>query len=116
MKSAVLGYIGKVISSLLLQDDMLSICFSDGTKLEIFDSKQDCYEHRYMRTDDDLSEVKGGVLYDIELRDVVYDENHYEAHEIQFLVIKTSKGEIVIASHNEHNGCYGGFSIEFRDA
>lgn len=116
MKNAVLGYIGKVISSLSLQDDILTIRFADGTGVEIFDDKQNCCEHRYMHTDDDLSGVKGGVLYDIELRDVVYDENDCEAHEIQFLVVKTSEGEVVVSSHNEHNGYYGGFSIEFRDA
>ena len=116
MKNAVLGYIGKVISSLSLQDDTLTIRFTDGTGVEVYDNGQSCCEHRYMHTDDDLSGVNGGVLYDIELRDVTCDESDWEVHEIQFLVVKTSKGEIVMSSHNEHNGYYGGFSIEFRDA
>ena len=35
-------------------------------------------------------------------------------HEVQFLALVTSKGEVVFSSHNEHNGYYGGFSIAAR--
>ena len=34
-----------------------------------------------------------------------------EKHEVQFLEIKTDRGVLTMANHNEHNGWYGGFWI-----
>lgn len=117
MNNAVAGYLGKVISAMSLQDDSLTIRFADGMGLNIYDEGQQCCECRYMDTDDDLSEVIGGVLFDVEIRDVDdYIEGEYgDVTDIQFLVVKTSKGEVVVSSYNEHNGYYGGFDIVFRE-
>ena len=41
-------------------------------------------------------------------------EHNEDCHEVQFLEVKTSKGSFTMSSHNEHNGYYGGFSIEVR--
>ena len=35
-------------------------------------------------------------------------------HEVAFLGIYTTKGVIVCQTHNEHNGYYGGFSLDAR--
>ena len=50
----------------------------------------------------------------IELRDApnVEDDEYGNVHEVQFLVVTTSKGAFTIETHNEHNGYYGGFFIE----
>ena len=113
MKNMVTRYSGKLISAVALQDDALTIRFADGTGLVLRDDGQDCCETRYMDSDDDLSEIVGGVLYGVEVRDVSQDiearDDFY--HEIQFLVVKTSKGDLTVCTHNEHNGYYGGFSI-----
>ena len=111
-KAIINGHFGKIITRIEMSDDTLIIRFGDGTGLKLFDDGQSCCEHRYMHTDDELSGVVGGRLYGIEVRDApdVVDE-HGEDHEVQFLVVKTSKGECVVSNHNEHNGYYGGFCI-----
>lgn len=108
--------IGKTITGLALKDDSLKFEFSDGTKMSVFDDGQSCCEKRYMVTADDLSTYVGGVLLDMEIKDApdMVDPDG-EAHEVQFLDVKTSKGVFQMASHNEHNGYYGGFAIRCRE-
>nr|WP_152613166.1 hypothetical protein [Inquilinus limosus] len=65
-----------------------------------------------MTCDDDLKPIIGATLLGWEIRDVTYDGDDYDVHEIQFLVVNTSQGSFTVANHNEHNGYYGGFSIE----
>ncbi len=108
---AIASSIGKRIEQLSLEDDLL-FTFTDGTKLKISDDRQSCCERRYMRTDDILPEFIGADFLGTDLKDSTYtDEEYGDVHEIQFLEIKTSKGVFIIASHNEHNGYYGGFNI-----
>lgn len=103
---------GKTISSLKLgADDALHFVFTDGSKLKISDDGQSCCEHRYMRTDDDLSEFIGAKLLDAEIKEAPNVVNEYEEHEVQFLEVKTDRGVFTMASHNEHNGYYGGFYV-----
>lgn len=107
--------IGKRIASLTLnENDELVVLFCDGYELRICDNGQSCCESRYMRTDDNLNDYVGGTFDDAGLRDApdVQSPDGYGSHEVQFLVIKTSRGQFVMSSHNEHNGYYGGFSIE----
>ena len=110
--AAFTGALGKTISGLRLgEDDALHFEFSDGTKIKLFDDDQACCELRYMRTDDDLAAFIGAVLEDAEIKDAPDAEEEYGTHEVQFLEVKTSKGVFTMASHNEHNGYYGGFCI-----
>ncbi len=37
--------------------------------------------------------------------------DEYGEHEVSFLEIETNKGQISVASHNEHNGYYGGICL-----
>lgn len=110
---------GKVIAALTLVDDCLDCTFTDGTKIRFSDNGQSCCESRYMRTDDTLSEYIGALFLDAEIRDVPEapedtDDNTYY-HEVQFLLLHTSKGDVTLASHNEHNGYYGGFYLNVTE-
>lgn len=94
------------------ESNKLMFEFKDGANLAIRDDGQSCCEYRYMKTDDNLSEFKGAVFLGIEIKDAPCPEDEYgETHEIQFLDIKTDKGNFQMANHNEHNGYYGGFWI-----
>lgn len=104
--------IGKTITALTLEDNELRFAFGDGSKMRIRDDGQMCCENRYMRTDDDLTYFVGARLMGHELRQAPKQENDDgEYNEVQFLVIKTDRGEFVMSSHNEHNGYYGGICI-----
>jgi hypothetical protein len=84
----------------------------DGTKIGFTDNGQDCCEVRYMSTDDDLSYHVGATLLGFEIKNAPNLEDESGEHEVQFLEIKTSKGVISCANHNEHNGYYGGFYVQ----
>jgi hypothetical protein len=94
--------------------DTLKLVFDDASMLTVFDAGQSCCESRYMRTDDKFEDFIGAKLLDIELKQAPDIEAGYDTHEVQFLELMTSKGALTMASHNEHNGYYGGFAIELR--
>jgi hypothetical protein len=107
--------VGKTITALSLgDDDALHFTFDDGSRMKLFDDGQSCCEERYMCTDDKLCDYIGSKLLGAEIKDApsIYDK--YGDHEVQFLEIQTSKGVLTMASHNEHNGYYGGFLIVAR--
>ena len=109
---AVQAAMGKTITALSLTDDQLRFEFEDGSRLRLQDSGQSCCEHRYMQTDDDLPYYIGAKFVGAEVRDGGSTESEYgDTHEIQFLVVTTDRGTFSMASHNEHNGYYGGFWI-----
>jgi hypothetical protein len=105
--------IGKRISSLKLDEDALHFTFEDGSKLKLFDDGQTCCEHRYMTSDDDLQSFVGSELVSAEIRDAPAPppDECGECHEVEFLVVSTSKGRFTVETHNEHNGYYGGFLV-----
>lgn len=108
---------GKTISSITMlpdahEDGSVMFEFSDGASLELYDTARSCCESRYMSTDDKLTDYIGAKLRDLELRDVdCADNDDGDVHEVQFLVAITDKGNITFATHNKHNGYYGGFCI-----
>lgn len=104
--------IGKRIAELSLIDDVLYFEFHDGSRIKIFDDGQSCCELRYMHTDDNLSDYLGARLIGVEIKKGPTMEDDWGgAHEVQFLEVQTSSGSFTLASHNEHNGYYGGFWI-----
>ncbi len=106
--------IGKTISALSLgDDDALHFVFEDGSKLKLSDEGQSCCETRYMRTDDVLADFVGSKLLGAEIKEApgISDTEAYMEHEVQFLEVQTDCGVFTMASHNEHNGYYGGFCI-----
>ena len=103
----------KTIESLSLNDNVLRFTFTDGSKLRVYDNGQSCCESRYMQTDDTLGDFVGANLLGVEVRETVGGSGeHEEEHEVQFLIVATSKGSFTAANYNDHNGYYGGFSIE----
>lgn len=110
---ALTGAIGKRITALKLgDDDALHFEFADGSRMKLSDEGQSCCEARYMQTDDDLESFVGAVLLGAETKDAPDVEDELGgAHEVQFLEVKTDRGSFTMASHNEHNGYYGGFCV-----
>jgi hypothetical protein len=106
--------LNKKIVKAVLENDVLELNFEDNTRLQFWDDGQSCCESRYMRTDDDLNDLVGGIFLGAELKEAPEVETQYDVHEVQFLEVKTDKGSIVMSSHNEHNGYYGGFAIICR--
>lgn len=106
---------GKKIRAIKLDDNDLQITFEDGSGIAIFDNGQSCCETRYMRTDDNLDYYIGAEFRDMELRESPVVQEKYGEHEVQFLLVNTSKGTFTMSNHNEHNGYYGGFSIEVKE-
>lgn len=109
---ATASAIGKQIASVELADDALRFSFTDGSKLTLRDAGQSCCEKRYMRTDDDLPYFVGATLLGAETRDAPSEDAEYDSHEVEFLVVTTSRGVFTMSSHNEHNGYYGGFYVQ----
>ena len=107
------GAIGKIIAALQLgDDDALHFEFSDGSKLKLFDDGQSCCEKRYMRTDDNLDDYVGARMLGAEIKEAPNESGgEFYEHEVQFLEVQTDRGVFTMASHNEHDGYYGGFSI-----
>ena len=104
---------GQVIESVRLVDDELRIRFVGGDSLKVSDEGQSCCESRYMKTDYNLEDFAGATLQSMELKEAPRNESEDgDCHEVQFLEVTTSAGEFVMSSHNDHNGYYGGFSIE----
>lgn len=110
-REALRSAIGKAIRSVALVNDKLSFVFTDNSRLHLWDAGQSCCESRYMVCDDDLSTFVGAVLLGVDTKDAPSVEDKYGEHEVQFLEVQTSAGPITVATHNEHNGYYGGFSI-----
>jgi hypothetical protein len=91
----------------------LVITFADNSKIEISDYGQDCCEHRYMTTDDDIKDLIGGVLIKIESKGFSHciDDKYDDYHEVYFVEVATNKTSITLCTHNIHNGYYGGFDL-----
>lgn len=106
--------IGKEITALNLNEQRLLFTFADGSKIKLFDAGRGYCAERYMRSDDNIQYFVGSSLIKAEIQDgpITSPEDNSEVHEIQFLIITTSKGVFTIANHNEHNGNYGGFAIQ----
>jgi len=109
-------YYGRKIKTASLVDNKLVIEFTGkhetGKIIHVYDNGQSCCESRYMTTDDNLSDLRGGKLTEIKLKYAEDETGEYgDVHEICFLEVSTDKGSVVFANHNEHNGYYGGFGL-----
>lgn len=102
--------IGKEILFISLQDDQLTMYFTDGTGIAIYDDGQQCCEYRYTSTDDDLQYHVGAKFIGIELKDGGV-EDLGDVEEIQFLDLRTTNGVFQLVNHNNHNGYYSGFGV-----
>lgn len=83
--------------------------------VRITDAGQSCCEDRYMTCDDKMEDHVGATLLNIETRQMpipVLEGGDGDVHDIEYLVVTTTAGELVIVNHNEHNGYYGGIDVE----
>lgn len=103
--------VGKTITEVKMENDNLYLNFSDHSGIVLYDDGQSCCESRYMTTDDKLEDFVGATLVGGEIREAPDVVDDYAYHEVQFLLITTSKGVFTLETHNEHNGYYGGFAI-----
>jgi len=114
-RAAIESVSGKTIRKvemLDIGDGALVLAFDNAT-LTIEDDGRSCCENRYMTTDDELADFVGAEFRGVELRDGPELMTKYgEPHEQQFLYVNTSIGTLVVTTHNEHNGYYGGFWIK----
>lgn len=110
-------YYGKKIIKAEMVNDKLNIDFEDNTKISIWDDGQSCCESRYMTCDDVLSDIVGKTLIEIKVKESepIAVEEGYEVHEIAFLEVATNDCSITLATHNEHNGYYGGFGLTITE-
>lgn len=108
-------YYGKTIRKAELVDDKFNIEFEDGIKIQISDEGQSCCESRYLTCDDNLNELVGQKLVRIEVKEATEREHEWATHEICFLEIQGDKSSITFATHNEHNGYYGGFGLSIDE-
>lgn len=123
-KQAILSGIGEIIYSIKLEQynkflessTALVIKFKNRKGLKVRDEGQSCCEARYMVCDDDLERFKDATLLDIYLQSAPTKVDEYgDSHEIDFLVVKTSKGTLKVSNHNDHNGYYSGFDIRITE-
>lgn len=109
--NALADSLNKKITALSLDVDVLRFVFEDGSKMNLFDGGHQCCETRYMTTDDKLSYFIGAKLLDVEVMPAEPIWSADENHEVAFLDVKTDKGTFQMATHNIHNGYYGGFDL-----
>jgi len=116
--------VGAKLLSLGLRDNQLLLTFYNGQVLTVCDARQSCCENRFLHTDDDLEYYSGATFLGMEHRKVRSQEEEVlrilggaqnagggDVIEIEFLIVRTSKGEFTVETHNEHNGFYGGFDV-----
>jgi len=113
--AAFAANIGKTVTAALVAENVLLMKFNDGSEMTVKDIADICCEKRYMVCDDDLSKFTGAKLLGGDLRTVDQSMSEDQAHEIQFLIIKTSAGEFTVSNHNEHNGYYSGFGLHIEN-
>lgn len=108
-------YAGRKIVSADFTDKALTIGFSDGVTIKIWDNGQSCCENRYMTTDDDVQSLVGHRLRHIEAKPGPGEPCDYDEHETAFIEVATDDGHITVTTHNEHNGYYGGFGLAITE-
>lgn len=103
--------IGLDIEALHCGDDF-TLRFKTGT-LVLADVMHNCCETRTITCDDDLPSFVGARLLGIEvLEGDGKHDGYHDVHETMFVRIHTNKGDIVVCTHNHHNGYYGGFDLQ----
>ena len=93
-------------------DGVLCIYLPGNRLLTVRDDGRRCCEARYLTCDDDLEAFAGATLQNIEIREGPgAEEREFDFHEMAFVHVITDKGTVVLTTHNEHNGYYGGFAL-----
>lgn len=116
-KESAEKYYGRKIVDASFGGDTFTIKFEDGTTIDITDQGQSCCEHRYMTCDDDVKQLVSQTLKHIIVKstDDLSKEDEYDCHDVCFLEVQGDKGSVTFATHNEHNGYYGGFGLNIEE-
>jgi len=104
--------LSKIIKNVKIENNELRMTFGDGQGIKLWDDGQLCCERRWMHTDDDLEYYAGSKLLGVEVAAGPTTEEDFEPTESQFLKVTTSAGVFTVVNYNEHNGYYGGFTLE----
>lgn len=113
------NYRGKKIKGIFYDYWQITITFEDKNIL-IIDLEREpvCCEEIFIdtdNTDDEIKELSGSILKDIEIRESAINDSEWSAHDVQFLEISTDKGFLTFKTHVIHNGYYGGFNCSFTE-
>lgn len=113
-------YYGRKIKAAVFEKeaDAFKITFEDDVTIRITDNGQSCCEHRFMTCDDDPASLVGGTLKHIIVKEgpePEKKEDDYGEHDVAFLEVQTDQCAITFATHNEHNGYYGGFGLNISE-
>ena len=103
----------RIVSATLIRDEELAISveIGDGVgTIRIRDDGQNCCELRWITCDDDVGSFAGARLLSVEWRPGPKSIEGYDVYETAFVRVVTSRGDIVLCTHNQHNGYYGGFT------
>lgn len=110
-------YYGKTIQNAWMdkESNRFFIIFCDALKIFINDQGQSCCEHRYMTCDDNPLDLVGKKLTEVKVKNLIRDDGSDDSHEIAFLEIIAGDASVNFATHNEHNGYYGGFDLKIEE-
>jgi hypothetical protein len=103
------------ITGVRIENNILYFSFAGRDDyIRIADSLKLCCESRYMITDDDLGELIGQYIVNIDLGrgDDAFEDDCFNVLDSVFLKIQGSSSSVTIKNYNSHNGYYGGFNIE----
>lgn len=115
-KESAEKYYGRTITNVKFENDTFTLTFDDGVSIDITDQGQSCCESRYMTCDDNINALIGQSLRGITVKDTEDSSGEYgDCHEICFLEVQGDKGSVTFATHNEHNGYYGGFGLNIEE-
>lgn len=95
--------------------DALAFEFEDGSVLNLVDQGQDCCAHHYVTVEEgELAYYAGAEFrgFGVAKAGTCEEDEWGGCHEIEFLEVHTDRGVLSLAFHNEHNGYYGGISLQ----
>jgi len=109
-------YYGKKIIKAEISTERLLLAFEDGAKIKIWDDGQSCCEERHMSCEDDVSDLEGHFLRNIEVKSSGEEDAGWDGvYEWCFIEIATDQNFITLQTHNEHSGYYGGFGLSIKE-
>jgi len=114
-EQSVEKYLGRKITKAEFKNDTFTLTFSDGISIDITDQGQSCCEHRYMTCDDEITSLVGQSLKHVIVKETDRRTSDYDCHEVCFLEVQGDKSSITFATHNVHNGYYGGFGLDISE-
>lgn len=109
-------YYGRTVTVASLKDNVFRLSFSDGKTIELTDEGQSCCESRYITTDDTPADLVGKMLRAVEVKGGPDEPAEYGHHDTAFVEISAGDTTVTLVTHVEHNGYYGGFALNIREA